>query len=409
MVLKRQLCALAGAVMAVQLWITLLSMRSASTVADQPMIQGEAELRLEHPGSRDSSVPHSITSLSPSPLPPPSRVPPSPSPSTKLYTCHTSPHTEYDGPVVIWGSRNVVRSADECCASCMKHREAHEASQPCVYWIYCGVEAGCATQKHGECWGKTRSTPNELKPRLRGQGERCPWTSGAVYTEAEAAAMREAAMAEARVREERRDRPGNPHVYFDIEITRNADSPSSLPTQGRVEFVLYAHESPRAAENFRAMCTGEKGGRLTYKGMRFYRILDMFIDQAGVHGVSSIWGEAFDDDPGGLLLKHDRPGLLSAANSGPDTNSGHFSIVVAPAPHLDTSYTIFGEVVQGMDIVMAVNALAPPSGASLGSAVVTAAGCLKNCDPRPQVTAKCKTRAHEERLVQGRSIHPCLD
>jgi len=169
------------------------------------------------------------------------------------------------------------------------------------------------------------------------------------------------------------------------------------------------HESPRAAENFRAMCTGEKGGRLTYKGMRFYRILDMFIDQAGVHGVSSIWGEAFDDDPGGLLLKHDRPGLLSAANSGPDTNSGHFSIVVAPAPHLDTSYTIFGEVVQGMDIVMAVNALAPPSGASLGSAVVTAAGCLKNCDPRPQVTAKCKTRAHEERLVQGRSIHPCLD
>lgn len=63
----------------------------------------------------------------------------------------------------------------------------------------------------------------------------------------------------------------------------------------------------------------------------------------------------FDDDPGGLGLKHDRFGLLSMANSGPNTNTAHFSIVVAPAPHLDGSYTIFGELVSGADVAVAIN------------------------------------------------------
>ena len=90
------------------------------------------------------------------------------------------------------------------------------------------------------------------------------------------------------------------------------------------------------------MATGEKGGKYTFKGMRFYRIIDMFIDQAGA-GQGAVWGGSFDDDPGGLALKHDKPGLLSAANGGPNTNSGHFSIVVSPAPHLNGGYTVCGE------------------------------------------------------------------
>ena len=74
--------------------------------------------------------------------------------------------------------------------------------------------------------------------------------------------------------------------------------------------------------------------------------------QMGNHDVSSaLTGKAFDDDPGGLELLHDRAGLLSAANSGPNTNTGHFSIMVNPAPHLNGHYTIFGEVVEGMDVV----------------------------------------------------------
>ena len=111
------------------------------------------------------------------------------------------------------------------------------------------------------------------------------------------------------------------------------------------------------------MCAGDKGKnregyQYSYRGTTFYRIIDQFIDQMGNFNVDSpITGGTFDDDPGGLALNHDRPGLLSAANSGPNTNSGHFSIMVNPAPHLNGHYTIFGEVVEGMDVVYAVNKL----------------------------------------------------
>jgi peptidyl-prolyl isomerase D len=79
------------------------------------------------------------------------------------------------------------------------------------------------------------------------------------------------------------------------------------------------------------------------QGQPFYRIIDQFIDQSGAW-TESIYGGQFKDDPGGLALRHDRPGLLSMANTGPDTNGSHFSIVVSPARHLDGKYTIFGEV-----------------------------------------------------------------
>ena len=146
--------------------------------------------------------------------------------------------------------------------------------------------------------------------------------------------------------------------------------------------------------------------------MKFYRIIDRFIDQSGVHGVASIWGGAFDDDPGGLALRHERGGLLSAANSGPDSNSGHFSIVVAPAPHLDGGYTIFGEVVAGWDVMMAINKLDKANqraGGGRREAKVVEAGCLLNCAPRPEVKPKCATRDSATRKVQGRPMKPCLD
>ena len=69
------------------------------------------------------------------------------------------------------------------------------------------------------------------------------------------------------------------------------------------------------------------------QGKHFYRIIDSFIDQSGAN-TESVFGGQFKDDPGGLRLKHDRPGLLSMANTGPDTNTSHFSILVSPAPHL---------------------------------------------------------------------------
>ena len=162
-------------------------------------------------------------------------------------------------------------------------------------------------------------------------------------------------------------------MYLDVSID-GADAE-------RIEFVLYADTSPLAAENFRRMCVGEPSEEYTWVGSKFYRILDRFIDQTGSHTASGSAvnpGKAFDDDPGGLRLKHDRPGLLSVANAGPNTNTGHFSIVMAPAPHLDGSYVIFGEVVDGMEHAWAINKLASSDGEPMGEAKIVRAGVLES-------------------------------
>ena len=135
---------------------------------------------------------------------------------------------------------------------------------------------------------------------------------------------------------------------------------------GRIWFVLFAAEAPLAAENFRQLATGEAGvvpagregmGRpYTFRNSSFYRIVPGFIDQTGSH-TESVYGGHFPDEPGGLALRHDAEGLLSAANTGPDANGGHFSILLAPAPHLDGRYVVFGQVAAGMDVARAVNAL----------------------------------------------------
>ena len=106
------------------------------------------------------------------------------------------------------------------------------------------------------------------------------------------------------------------------------------------------------------------------------------MTQMGNHDVdSALTGKAFDDDPGGLELLHDRAGLLSAANSGPNTNTGHFSIMVNPAPHLNGHYTIFGEVVEGMDVVLAINKLATshPKPGSTNEADQSAGAVVRDC------------------------------
>lgn len=151
-----------------------------------------------------------------------------------------------------------------------------------------------------------------------------------------------------------------PLVFFEVEI-------KGAPV-GIIEMVLYPDVAPRAAENFRQLCTGEAGtvpnepGRegagqkLHLKGASFYRIIHEFIDQSGIN-TESVFGGRFKDDPGGLQLKHEHKGILSMANMGPDTNTAHFSIMMGHSPHLDGKYTIFGQVVSGFAAVDAINAL----------------------------------------------------
>eukprot|EP01018_Ginkgo_biloba_P036185 Gb_33620 [translate_table: standard] len=148
----------------------------------------------------------------------------------------------------------------------------------------------------------------------------------------------------------------NVRCYLDISIGEELE--------GRIVVELYSDVVPKTAENFRALCTGEKGigpetgSALHYKGVPFHRVIKGFMIQGGdisAHngtGGESIYGLKFDDE--NFQLKHERKGMLSMANSGPNTNGSQFFITTTRTSHLDGKHVVFGKVIKGMGVVRAI-------------------------------------------------------
>ena len=178
----------------------------------------------------------------------------------------------------------------------------------------------------------------------------------------------------------------DPRVYFDITI---GDKEA-----GRIVMQLFKSVVPKTAENFRALCTGERGtgqsGKpLHYKGCAFHRIIPSFMCQGGDFtkhngtGGESIYGAKFadefvsSDDGKGRFIRHSEPFLLSMANSGPNTNGSQFFLTTVKTSWLDTKHVVFGRVVEGQDVVKQMEAVGSGSGQPQRAVRIADCGELK--------------------------------
>ncbi|KAK5800164.1 hypothetical protein VI817_002376 [Penicillium citrinum] len=168
----------------------------------------------------------------------------------------------------------------------------------------------------------------------------------------------------------------NTKAFFEVQY---APVGSSAPKVGRINFNLFEQDVPKTAKNFRELCKLPEGQG--YKNSGFHRVIPQFMLQGGDFtrhngtGGKSIYGDKFPDE--NFKYKHDRPGLLSMANAGPNTNGSQFFITTVVTSWLDGKHVVFGEVAdaESMKVVKEIEALGSSSGSIRSATKPTIINC----------------------------------
>ncbi|KAF8803232.1 hypothetical protein BYT27DRAFT_7195821 [Phlegmacium glaucopus] len=164
--------------------------------------------------------------------------------------------------------------------------------------------------------------------------------------------------------------PSRSNVFFDVAI-------NSKPS-GRIVFQLFDDNVPKTTRNFRELATGQHG--FGYAGSNFHRVIPGFMAQGGDFtnhngtGGKSIYGAKFPDE--NFDLKHTEPYLLSMANAGKNTNGSQFFITTAKTPWLDGRHVVFGKVIEGQEVVKAIEGYGSESGKPKTTITITSSGTL---------------------------------